>query len=344
MRRWPPSRARLAAAYPSSAGARGLRLEPLREAIVGDVRPIVLVLLGAVGLVLLIGCANVAGLLLARAAGREREIAVRAALGARRGRLVRQLLTESLLLAVLGGAAGLVSCVWLVDVIVRILPQGVPRADAIAVDPRVVAVTIAVSLLTGVVFGLVPALQASRPDLVGRLKEGDRGASRSGIGWLRRALIVGELALTMVLLVGAGLLLESFVRLQDTDPGFRPDAVTAIDLPLPQGRYPDSAAQSAFYARVLDALGSAPGVRAAAVGFPGPFRGGNAHGSFFIEGRPDTDRADRPGGGLAFVSPDYFRTLENPARRGSCVRRPRRREGAGGGHREPGARPAVLAG
>ncbi len=308
--------ARLAAAYPSSTGARGLRVEPLREAIVGDVRPIVLVLLGAVGLVLLIGCANVAGLLLARAAGREREIAVRAALGAQRGRLVRQLLTESLLLAVLGGAAGLVSCVWLVDAIVRILPQGVPRADAIAVDPRVVAVTVAVSLLTGVVFGLVPALQASRPDLVGGLKEGDRGASRSGTGHLRRALIVGELALTMVLLVGAGLLLESFVRLQDTDPGFRSDAVTAIDLPLPQGRYPDSAAQSAFYARVLDALRSAPGVRRAAVAFPGPFKGDNAHGSFFIEGRPDMGRADRPGAGLAFVSPDYFRTLGIPLEAG----------------------------
>ncbi len=198
----------------------------------------------------------------------------------------------------------------------RILPEGVPRIDAITVDPRVVAVTAAVSLLTGVAFGLVPALQASRPDLVGSLKEGDRGASRAAGASLRRALIVGELALTMVLLVGAGLLLQSFVRLQDTDPGFRADSVTAIDLPLPQGRYPDSAAQAAFYGRVLEAVTSAPGVHDAAVGFPGPFKGGNAHGSFFIEGRTDASRADRPGASLAFVSPGYFQTLRIPLESG----------------------------
>lgn len=298
--------------YPQSNTGRGVRIEPLHERIVGDVRLALLVLLAAVAVVLLIACANVASLLLARASRRQRELAIRTALGASRGRLIGQLLGESLMLAALGGALGLLLGVWAVDLLMAIIPDGVPRVDEVSIDGRVAAAAIVISLLSALLFGLVPSLQASRTDSATALRDaGDRAAA----GGRRRArtrsaLVVAEVALTLVLLVSAGLLANSFLRLQRVDPGFD-TSVTLVPMPLPQGKYPDGKSQAAFYERLLEGLKTRGEIEWAAVAFPNPLEGQNAHGAFNIEGRVHAT-GEEPRANIAAISPDYLRTMGIP--------------------------------
>jgi putative ABC transport system permease protein len=301
----------IAQRFPQTNTARGIRAEPLHERIVGDVRTGLLVLLGAVGVVLLIACANVASLLLARASGRQRELAIRSALGASRGRLARQLLGESLVLAVVGGGLGLLLGTWAVDLLLAVLPSGLPRVEDIGIDGRVAAAAFGVSLLSALLFGLIPSFHASRADTSGVLREsGDRTATGGKARAHARAiLVVAEVALTLVLLVSAALLATSFLRLQRTDPGFATDVVTLVQMPLPQSRYKDGKAQADFYQRLLDGLQARGEIEMAAIVFPGPLSGANASGSFDIEGQPPMTRADRPDSSIVATTPDYFRTM-----------------------------------
>jgi putative ABC transport system permease protein len=307
----------LAQRFPESNGGRGISIQPLRETIVEDVRLVLLLLLGAVGVVLLIACANIASLLLARASGRQRELAIRAALGAARGRLVRQLITESLILGGAGGVAGLLLGYWAIALLLAIIPEGIPRAGQIELDARVAAVTIAAAFASALLFGAIPALQASRADASLALREADRATA----GGRRRAktravLVLAEIALTSILLVSSGLLLNSLIRLQRVDPGFRTDQVTLISVPLPLSRYPDGKRQAAFYRQMRDALERRPEVQSAAILFPNPIQGRNAQGTFTIEGQPAMPRGDRPFTALASVSREYFSTLAIPLIKG----------------------------
>jgi putative ABC transport system permease protein len=299
--------------FPDTNGGRGVALEPLQQRIVGDVRDALYMLLGSVAIVLLIACANIASLLLARASGRRREIAVRVALGAGRARLIRQLITESLLLGLLGAGAGLLVGSWAVAFILKVLPDGVPRADEITLDAGVMALAIFVSLACSLLFGLAPALQVSRVDAVHGLREAERGTSTARVrARTRSALVIIEVALTLVLLVSAGLLANSLIRLERVDPGFLVDPVAVITLPLPQSKYRDGKAQAAFYGRIADAIRSHREVESAAILFPSPIEGRNASGTFSIEGQTSPNRADRPFASIASVSGEYFRTLGIP--------------------------------
>lgn len=302
----------------TSGAPRGARLEPLHDRLVGDVRTGLLILLGAVALVLLIACANVASLLLARASGRQRELAVRAALGASRARLVGQLLAESTVLAALGGLLGLFIGMWTVGLLVSLMPQDIPRTAEIGLDGRVALVCLLVSLLSALLFGLVPSLQASRADAAGVLRDGGDRASTVGRrrARTRGAIVVAEIALTLVLLVTAGLLANSFIRLQRIDPGFTLTGVTLVESALPQGKYRDAKQQAAFYDRLLEVLRSRGEIASVAVAFPRPFGGGNAAGAFDIEGRKTTSAGERPSANIAMISPDYFRTMGIPLRAG----------------------------
>lgn len=290
---------------------------PLFHEIVGPVEKLLLVLLGAVGLVLLIACVNAANLLLARASARQREIAVRAALGAGRGRLVRQMLAESLVISFLGGLFGVLLALAGVRVLVSLLPPGFPRTDAIHVNGLVFGFTALVALATGLVFGLVPAAQASRTDPQQGLHEGGRGTSGSGLQTrLRSALVVGEVGLACMLLVGAGVMLRSFVNLLRLDPGFRPEHVLTAQISLPRATYKDEAAIGSFYQRLLTNLNSLPGVRAAGAGTDLPWTGYNENmGGFLIEGKippPNEEFHAR----YHMASPDYFRAVGIPLLRG----------------------------
>lgn len=303
--------ASIAHEHPSDGGGRSVLLVPIREDLTGDVRNALLVIQGAVALVLLVACANVSSLLIARATGRRRELTIRAALGASRGALVAQLLAESAVLGLAGGAVGLIGSIWLVGVLVDAMPQGLPYLGAagVAIDVRVTLVTLAAALLTSVLFGVLPALQASRVESAQVLKQtGDRGSSRTRG---RAALVAGEVALTLILLAGAGLLANSFIRLQRVDSGFTVDHATVAELMLPQARYPKGADQSRLYRRLLDALSSRSDLQAVAVGFPGPFRGSNAGASFTIDGQ-DASHTDRPHANFATVSGGYFAAMGVP--------------------------------
>ena len=296
--------------HPDESGGRDIRLVPLRTDVVGDMREALLVMQGAVGLVLLVACANVSSLLIARAAGRRRELTIRAALGASRGALVAQLLTESAVLGLAGGAAGLLASVWLVGILVRAMPDGLPHVGGVGVDVTVMLVTFAVALVTSLVFGVVPALQASRVQSAQVLKQtGDRGSARTRG---RAVLVAGEIALTLVLLAGAGVLGNSFLRLQRVESGFGVPHATVADLMLPQGRYPNGAAQSHLYRRLLEGLSAHSDLQAVGVGFPGPFHGGNASGSFDLDGQPARSRGDRPHANVAAVSGGYFAAMGVP--------------------------------
>jgi putative ABC transport system permease protein len=303
---------RLAQEHPGSNARQSMTLEPLLEAMVGELRPALLLLLGAVALVLLIACANVANLLLARATLRAKEVAVRMALGAGRGRLLRQLLTESVLLALAGGVVGVTLAFGGLRALVASLPATVPRADEIGLDLPVLAATVGLSVLTGLVFGVAPAWRMLSPNLSEPLREGGRGAVGHGHR-LRDTLVVGEISLALVLLVGAGLLLRSFLKVMDADPGFRPAGVLTATLPLSAASLADHAQRAAFLERVLEEARAMPGVEAA--GATLPLLGG-WQSSFNVEGKPEPPPGQRPSADIARVSPDYFRAMGIRVREG----------------------------
>jgi predicted permease len=286
---------------------------PYQETLVGDVRTAILVLFGAVGFVLLIACANVAGLLLARGTGRRRELAVRSALGAGRARLVWQLLIESLVLAIAGGLLGLLLSKWGVDGLLALAPENLPRLEDVRLDLRVAAFAIVASAAVGALFGVVPALQSTRLTLTEALKDGGRsGSARTGT---QKALVVAEVALALMLLIGAGLMITSFARLRAVDPGFSVNQLVMVWVPLPQARY-DNPAQARFYSQLAERLRETPITARSALSFPTPFGGGNAEAGYTVEGSPPVAREDRPVAELGSVSPGYFQTMGIPLLRG----------------------------
>jgi putative ABC transport system permease protein len=309
--------ARLAEQYPESNTGYGLNVISAHEEIVKDVKPALLVLLGAVGFVLLIACANVANLLLARATGRQKEIAIRTALGASRLRVVRQLLTESVLLSLLGGSLGLLIAVWGVDLLMAASPADIPRVQEVGLDARALSFTLAISVLTGLIFGLAPALQASKLDLNETLKEGGRG-STEGLrrNRVRSLLVVSEIALSLVLLVSAGLLIKSFVRLLEVNPGFNPDHVLAAGVSLPPAKYTEEQKQAAFFRETLERLKASPGIVAAAAVHPLPMSGSNRVNTFQIGGRPIPNPGEEPEAGDRITTPDYFQAMGIPVLKG----------------------------
>jgi putative ABC transport system permease protein len=296
--------------YPESNKGVGTTLPPLQEQLVGDVRPAMLVLLGAVALVLLIACANVANLLLARAAAREKEVAIRAALGASRMRLIRQHLTESITLALIGGTMGLILAFWMVDLLVSFAPKGTPRVNEIAIDPVVLAFTCGIALFTGIAFGLAPAVLSSKANFNNALKEGgrDSGATSRGAR-IRSALVVFEVALALMLLIGAGLLIRSFVNLQHIDPGFNQRSALRVDVSLPRTRYPDRNQPAVFYKQLIDRIRALPGVQSVGAISRLPLSGGGTDTEFAIEGQPASEPGHQPVAWYSSVTPDYFRTM-----------------------------------
>ncbi len=284
----------------------------LHERLVREVKPSLLALLGAVGLVLLIACANVANLLLARSAARKKEIAIRAAMGASRTRVLRQMLTESILLSAIGGIAGLILSIWLTNVLTSMLPESAPRLEHIGIDYRVLTFALAVSALTGVLFGIVPALQASKLDVTSALKEGGRGTEGYRRTSARSLLLIGEVALSLMLLVGAGLLIKSFLRLQEVRPGFNAHNVLIANLALPYPKYQYDQFEE-FFRQLKERLEAAPGVQAAGGSMNLPLNAsGYAIGRGFIpEGRPLTVDENRDAM-FSAITGDYFRALQIP--------------------------------
>jgi putative ABC transport system permease protein len=299
---------RLEKQYPDSNGEVGVSFLPLHEYVVGDIRPVLLVLLAAVVIVLLIGCANVANLLLARATARTKEISIRTALGASRRRLLRQLLTESALLALVGGALGLLLAVLAVPSLLALSPPDIRQFKQIGINREVLAFSFLASVVCGVVFGLLPALQSSRSNPNEFLKEGERG-STANRGRTRSALVIAEVGLSLVLLVGAGLLVKSFARLMDVNAGFDPDHLLTFNLGLPPST--DSVHQLAFYQQVMQRLQALPGVQAVGAVSRLPLSGGNSSRSFNVPGVEKSYDAD-----IRVSTPDYFRAMRIPLLRG----------------------------
>jgi predicted permease len=305
---------RLAQAYTETNSGWGVRVINLQERLVGAMRKSLLVLLGAVAFVLLIACANVANLLLARGAGRQKEIALRAALGASRWRVVRQLLTESLLLSVIGGGIGLTLSFWLTKLFISVSPPNTPRFDEIKPDTRVFLFTLGLTIVTGIIFGLAPALQASRTDLSCGLKEGGRtGSSGSHNKRLRSVVMVSEIALSFMLLVGAGLLIKSFIRLRDVSPGFTPENVLTMRVSLPSAKYPEGEPRVQLLSQTLERLKTLPGVQSTGAVLSLPLGGDtfNVWRSYIREGRPASPEEAINAAYLA-ATPEYFRTLQIP--------------------------------
>ena len=302
--------------YPDEGFRLGARFISLHEAVTWGSRTPLLVLLGAVGFVLLIACANVANLLLARAATRHKEMAIRVALGAGRRRVVRQLLTESLLLSLFGGVLGLLVAWWGLHFLLAESSLNIPRLTDVGLDTTVLAFTAVVSVLTGVIFGLAPAVQASRADLQDPLKEGGRSTWGVVPNRVRALLVVMEVALSLVLLVGAGLLGKSFLLLSEVRPGFEPEHVLSTDLSLSRVKYPQPEQQQAGFAEIIRRAAAIPGVEAAAVIYPLPLGGDSNSGTFLIAGRPAVRPEDKPTSSHRAISPDYFRALNIPLSRG----------------------------
>ena len=308
---------RLAEQFPQTNANRGVKIVWLQEQVVGSVRGSLLTLLGAVAFLLLIACANVASLMLARAAARRKEIVIRSALGANRWRVMRQLLTESLLLACLGGAAGLLLAHWMVRVMVSLNLKGLPRLGEVSVDSQAMLFTGGVALVVSVICGLIPARQSSRFDLNQSLREDSQsataGAHRSA---LRQTLVIAEVALALVLLIGAGLLGRSFARMMQIDLGFRPENVLKLTVVLPATQYKDDQQKAAFIERALERIRALPGVESAAVANVTPLSGYHSPLNFDIEGRPPATPGAQPSAEYRAVGHDYFRTMGISLRRG----------------------------
>jgi predicted permease len=294
--------------HPSENAKVGAYAVPLREELAGKARPALLVLIGAVCFVLLIACANVANLLLARASGRRRELAIRLTLGAARSRIIQQLLTESLLLAALAGAAGLVLSMFGTQLLVSLIPEGIAPASGARVDSHVLAITLVISALTGILFGIIPALKVSQLDLITSLNQGGRSGIGSG-GRLRDALVVSEVALAIVLLAGAALMLRSFEKLLHLDPGFRADHVLVVRTPLPRQKYEAFAPRAAFYSQVLDRVSRLPGVIAAGYTTWVPLTNYGGATGIIVEGRPKPLPGQLPIPNCRIISDDYIRAL-----------------------------------
>jgi len=305
---------RLAQSYNETNSGWSVKVTKLHERLVSDVRLSLLVLLGAVALVLLIACANIANLLLARASSRHKEIAVRTALGAGRLRIIRQLLTENLLLSILGGALGLMFSVWLTRFLIAISPANSPRFDEIRPDSRVIIFVITLTVLAGLIFGLAPALQASHSDLTRGLKEGLRsnaGGARSNR--LRGLLMIAEIAMSFMLLIGAGLMIKSFVRLREVRTGFNPDNLLTMRISVPPGKFQENTQRIQFFQQAIDRIQSLPGVQSAGMVLSLPLQGDtfNVWRGYIPEGRPATPEESGDAAYLS-ITPEYFRTLQVP--------------------------------
>ena len=304
--------------YPATDMNWGTNLVSLHEQSVGGIRPALLILLGAVGFVLLIACANVANLQLARATARHREFAVRAALGAGPRRIARQLLTESAVVAFLGGAAGILLANWAIAILLSFAPRSLPGLQDIHLDLRVLAFTALLVLLTGILFGVAPAFAAMRRDVNEALKEEGRSAGQSARGSrLRRLLVAAETSLAVVLLVGAGLLIRSFERLQAVSPGFDPRNLLTVKIDLPGAKYSKPGQSVAFFRQLLDRVRTLPGVESASGNAFLPFTGPGSATDFYVVGRPvPPTSGERPVVDVRVIEPDYFRTMRIPLFRG----------------------------
>jgi putative ABC transport system permease protein len=304
--------ARLAAQYPETNVGLGATIYPIVADTVRQYSTALWVMMGAVGLVLLIACANVANLMLARASGRQKEIALRAALGASRWRIVRQLLVESLIIALIGGTLGVLIGVWGIDLLKASNPgeaaKYAPGWKHLGINLPVLFFTLGLSLFSGLLFGLAPALQVSKPELNDALKEGGRHSS-SGSRRLRSLLVISEVALSLVLLIGAGLLFRSFLAMLKTNPGFNPDGVLTMNLNLPVAKYKDDNARAAFFADLVQRVKTVPGVQSAAVVNYLPLGGANSSDVFLVEGQPEPKAGEENDGRYRVCTPDYFQTM-----------------------------------
>ena len=303
--------------HPDTNAEKGINVVPLHKQIVGDIQSYLYVLFAAVGFVLLIACANVANLLLARVAARRREVAVRIALGASRRRIICQLLTESLMLSALGGLLGLLLAYWGIDLLVALTPPDVPRLREIGLHAPVFGWTLAISILTGVLFGLAPALQASKPDVNDALKEsGGRNPGGLQGSRVRNLLVVSEVALAVLLLVGAGLMIKSFARLRQVDPGFEPKNLLTMNISLPRQKYREPQQANIFFEQLLQRVKAVAGVESVGGIDPLPLSDSNVTTGFVVEGAPFLELANRPEVGERAVTPDYFQTMRIPVLKG----------------------------
>ncbi len=300
--------------YPDSNSGNGIRMRPLMDIYVSDIRRALWVIFAAVGFVLLIACANIANLLLARATARRKEMAIRSALGAGRWRIARQLLTESILLSLVGGSIGLLLGRFGIKLILYMSPDSIPRAREIGLDWKVLSFTIGVAFLTGILFGLVPALQAGDVDVHETLK--DTGRGMSGRSWLRSSLVVVEVATTLVLLIGAGLMIRSFYLLQKVNPGFSYEHLTSFSVSLPEKKYKSDEETAAFYNSLLTNIRALPGVESTAAASGLPLGNNGWQTSFTVEGRPDPPPSEVPLMEACLVTPDYFKAMNIPVLRG----------------------------
>ena len=302
--------------FPDANRGHGVQIVGMHEVVTGGAQLPLLTLFGAVGFVLLIACANVANLLLSRAATRQREMAIRTALGASRWRLIRQTLVESLLLAVCGGGVGLLAAVWLVTLLSRITSVNIPRLDKISIDNRVLLATFGFSILTGLLTGLAPAWRNSEPRLAQWIKDGVRGSFSPGRRRISSALVVVEVSLAVVLLVGGGLMLKSFVQLLRVNPGFQPHHVLRLDFALPETKYREPQQLLAFYNELIVRLQALPGVESVGATTNTPLGPAESWSGFAIEGRPAPPQGNHQQAAVRTVSDDYFRTMQIPLRKG----------------------------
>ena len=308
--------ARIAAQYPDFNGNWRATVVPLREQMSGDLRVALLVLFGAVGLVLLIACANVSSLLLARAASREREFAVRTSIGAGPWQIARQLLTESVLLAFLGGGIGVVLALWATNALLAASPANLLDLRSVTVDWRILLFALGATLTAGLLFGFLPSYISAHSEISEVLKEGGRGASAQHRGFARSAFVAAQICLALVLLVGAGLLIRSFARLVGVDPGFDANHLLTFKVSLPTAKYKDDPARLAFFQQFLPRVSHLPGVRSASMNSYPPFTGLGAATAVHLIGQPSRSLMDLPSAAVRVVGPDYFPTMQIPLRAG----------------------------